>query len=34
VKKIVEANGSILGVNILRPSLEEAYLKLVKEEQK
>jgi ABC-2 type transport system ATP-binding protein len=34
VKKIVEANGSILGVNILRPSLEEAYLKLIKEEQK
>jgi ABC-2 type transport system ATP-binding protein len=34
VKKIVEVNGLILGVNILRPSLEEAYLKLIKEEQK
>jgi ABC-2 type transport system ATP-binding protein len=34
VKKIVEANGSILSVNILRPSLEEAYLKLIKEERK
>jgi ABC-2 type transport system ATP-binding protein len=33
VKKIVEANGLVLGVNILRPSLEEAYLKLIKEEQ-
>lgn len=34
VRKIVEANGLVLGVNILRPSLEEAYLKLIKEEQK
>lgn len=34
VKKIVEADGLILGVNILRPSLEEAYLKLIKEEGK
>ena len=32
VKSIVEADGLILGVNILRPSLEEAYLKLIKEE--
>lgn len=34
VRKIVEAKGLVLGVNILRPSLEEAYLKLMKEEQK
>jgi len=34
VRKIVEANGLVLGVNILRPSLEEAYLKLIKEERK
>lgn len=33
VKKIVEADGLVLGVNVLRPSLEEAYLKLIKEEQ-
>jgi ABC-2 type transport system ATP-binding protein len=33
VRKIVEADGLVLGVNILRPSLEEAYLKLIKEEQ-
>lgn len=34
VRKIVEADGLVLCVNILRPSLEEAYLKLIKEEQK
>lgn len=34
VRKIVEADGLVLGVNILRPSLEEAYLKLIKEERK
>ena len=34
VKNIVEADGDILGVNILRPSLEEAYLKLINEERK
>ena len=34
VKNIVEAGGLILGVNILRPSLEEAYLTLIKEETK
>ena len=34
VKNIVEADGHILSVNILRPSLEEAYLKLIKEERK
>jgi len=33
VRKIVEANGLVLSVNILRPSLEEAYLKLIKEER-
>ncbi|MCL2690919.1 MAG: ABC transporter ATP-binding protein [Candidatus Bathyarchaeota archaeon] len=32
VKTIVEANGQILGVNMLRVSLEEAYLKLIKAE--
>jgi ABC-2 type transport system ATP-binding protein len=32
VKSVVEAGGLILGVNVLRPSLEEAYLKLIKEE--
>jgi len=32
VRRIVSADGMILSVNILRPSLEEAYLKLVKEE--
>ena len=31
VKTIVEADGQILGVNIFRASLEEAYLKLIKE---
>ncbi|MCW3984715.1 MAG: ABC transporter ATP-binding protein [Candidatus Bathyarchaeota archaeon] len=30
VRAIVEAEGQILSVNVLRPSLEEAYLKLVK----
>ena len=34
VKKLVEAGGLILGVKVVRPSLEEAYLKLIKEEQK
>ena len=33
VKNVVEANGLILSVNVVRPSLEEAYLKLIKEEQ-
>jgi ABC-2 type transport system ATP-binding protein len=33
VKNIVEADGLILSVNVVRPSLEEAYLKLIKEEQ-
>ena len=32
VKSIVNAGGMVLSVNTLRPSLEEAYLKLVKEE--
>ncbi len=31
VRSIVYANGMILSVNVVRPSLEEAYLKLVKE---
>ncbi len=31
VKSIVDAGGLILSVNVLRPSLEEAYLKLIKE---
>jgi len=34
VKSLVEAGGLILGVKVIRPSLEEAYLKLIKEEQK
>jgi ABC-2 type transport system ATP-binding protein len=34
VKSIVDAGGLVLGVHVLRPSLEEAYLKLIKEEQK
>lgn len=34
VKSIVEASGLILAVNVLRPSLEDAYLKLIKEKQK
>jgi len=32
VRSIVYAGGMVLSVNVLRPSLEEAYLKLVKEE--
>ncbi len=32
VKKVVEADGQVLGVTIVRPSLEEAYLELIKEE--
>ncbi|MCL1977648.1 MAG: ABC transporter ATP-binding protein [Candidatus Bathyarchaeota archaeon] len=34
VKTIVEADGQILGVNTFRASLEEAYLKLIKGEEK
>jgi ABC-2 type transport system ATP-binding protein len=34
VKKIVDADGLVLSVSILRPSLEEAYLKLIREERK
>ncbi len=34
VKSIVDVGGLILSVNVLRPSLEEAYLKLIKEIQK
>ena len=30
VRSVVEADGRILAVNIQRPSLEEAYLKLIK----
>jgi len=33
VKSVVDAGGLVTGVHILRPSLEEAYLKLIKEEQ-
>jgi len=33
VRNIVHAGGLILSVNILRPTLEDAYLKLVREEQ-
>ena len=33
VKKVVEVGGLILGVNVVRPSLEEAYIKLIKEEK-
>ena len=33
VKSIVDAGGLVLAVNVLRPSLEEAYLKLIKEER-
>ncbi len=33
VKNVVDADGLILSVNVVRPSLEEAYLKLIKEEQ-
>ena len=32
VRSVVYAGGMVLSVNVLRPSLEEAYLKLVKEE--
>jgi len=32
VRSIVYAGGMVLSVNVLRPSLEEAYLKLVKVE--
>ncbi|MCW4035169.1 MAG: ABC transporter ATP-binding protein [Candidatus Bathyarchaeota archaeon] len=34
VKRIVEAGGLVLSVVVVRPSLEEAYLKLIKEEQR
>jgi ABC-2 type transport system ATP-binding protein len=34
VKNLVDAGGLILGVKVVRASLEEAYLKLIKEEQK
>lgn len=34
VKSIVDVGGLILSVNVLRPSLEETYLKLIKEIQK
>lgn len=34
VKSIVDAGGLVLAVCVLRPSLEEAYLKLIKEERK
>lgn len=34
VKSIVDAGGLVLAVRVLRPSLEEAYLKLIKEERK
>jgi ABC-2 type transport system ATP-binding protein len=33
VKSIVDAGGLVLVVNVVRPSLEEAYLKLIKEER-
>jgi len=33
VKDVVEADGLVLSVNVVRPSLEEAYLKLIKDEQ-
>ncbi len=33
VKTIVAADGSVLSVNMLRPSLEETYLKLVREDR-
>jgi len=33
VRAIVEANGEVLSVNVFRPSLEEAYLKLIREEK-
>jgi ABC-2 type transport system ATP-binding protein len=34
VKSVVDAGGMVLAVYVLRPSLEEAYLKLIKEERK
>lgn len=34
VKNLVEAEGLILGVKVVRASLEDVYLKLIKEEQK
>lgn len=34
VEKVVEAGGRIFAVRLVRPSLEEAYLKLIKEEQR
>jgi ABC-2 type transport system ATP-binding protein len=34
VKRIVEAGGLVLGVYVLRPSLEDAYLKLIKQEER
>lgn len=34
VKNLVEVGGLILGVKVVRASLEEAYLKLIKEDQK
>ncbi|MCW4011328.1 MAG: ABC transporter ATP-binding protein [Candidatus Bathyarchaeota archaeon] len=34
VEEVVQAKGQVLSVNVLRPSLEEAYLKLIKEENK
>ena len=33
VRSVVNAGGQVLSVNVLRPSLEEAYLKLVKKEE-
>jgi len=32
IRSIVYAGGMVLSVNVLRPSFEEAYLKLVREE--
>lgn len=34
VKNIVDSKGLVLSVNVLRPSLEEVYLKLIKEDSK
>jgi ABC-2 type transport system ATP-binding protein len=34
VKGVVDAGGLVVGVHVLRPSLEEAYLKLIKEEKR
>ncbi len=33
IKKIVYSGGMVLSVNVLRPTLEETYLKLVKEDR-